>query len=157
MPITIRRATPQDAAEVADLFIASQAEALPFLRALHSDEDTVAFITDDVFTKDDVWVAVEGARIVGMMALAGTHVDHLYLLPTHYRRGIGTMLLNKAKGLYRRLTLYAFAANKRARAFYERHGFTAIEFGDGSGNEAGQPDVLYEWRAPAAPVQGGPT
>jgi hypothetical protein len=34
----------------------------------------------------------------------------------------------------------------RARAFYERHGFVAIEFGDGSGNEAGQPDVFYEWR-----------
>lgn len=157
MTIIVRRATSQDAAEVADVFITSQGEALPFLRALHSDEETVAFITEDVFTKDDVWVAVENARIVGMLALAETHVDHLYLLPTHYRRGIGTKLLSKAKELQPRLTLYAFAVNTRARAFYEHHGFTAIEFGDGSGNEAGQPDVLYEWRAQAAPAQGGPT
>jgi GNAT superfamily N-acetyltransferase len=147
MPVEIRRAKSNETAEVAALFIASQGDALPFLRALHTNEETVAFITDDVFTKDDVWVAHDGASIVGMMALAGTHIDHLYLLPTHYRRGIGTKLIAKAKELHpENLTLYAFAVNMRARAFYERHGFVAIEFGDGSGNEAGQPDVFYEWR-----------
>jgi ribosomal protein S18 acetylase RimI-like enzyme len=157
MPLEIRRAKPEEAAEVAAVFIASQGDALPFLRALHSDEETVTFITEDVFTKDDVWVAIEDGKIVGMMALAGTHIDHLYLLPTHYRRGIGTKLIVKAKALSPALlTLYAFAVNTRARAFYERYGFVAIEFGDGSGNEAGQPDVLYEWRDPAAPAEGEP-
>jgi ribosomal protein S18 acetylase RimI-like enzyme len=147
MPVEIRRAKPEEAAEVAAVFIVSQADALPFLRALHSDEETVVFITEDVFTKDDVWVAIEHGRIVGMMALAGTHIDHLYLLPGHYRRGIGTKLLAKAKELSPALlTLYAFAVNTRACAFYEHHGFVAIEYGDGSGNEAGEPDVLYEWR-----------
>jgi hypothetical protein len=29
--------------------------------------------------------------------------------------------------------------------FYERHGFMAIEFTDGSGNEEKEPDVLYRW------------
>lgn len=153
MPVEIRRAKPEEAAEVAAVFIASQGDALPFLRALHSDEDTIVFITEDVFTKDDVWIAIEDGRIVGMMALAGTHIDHLYLLPTHYRRGIGTKLIEKAKALSPTLlTLYAFAVNARARAFYERYGFVAVEFGDGSGNEAGEPDVLYEWRGPAAPT-----
>ena len=153
MPTDIRRAESTDAPEVANVFIASQEDALPFLRKLHTPEEMVAFITDDVFTKDDVWIAVEGDRIVGMMALAGTHVDHLYLLPTHYRRGVGTKLIEKAKALSPTLlTLYAFAVNTRARAFYERYGFVAIEFGDGSGNEAGEPDVLYEWRGTAAPT-----
>jgi len=41
-------------------------------------------------------------------------------------------------------------ANQRARAFYERRGFRAIAFGDGSGNEERCPDVLYEWRPPSA-------
>ena len=147
MRVEIRRAKSNETAQVAALFIASQGDALPFLRALHTDEETVAFIAEDVFTKDDVWVAHDGTRIVGMMALAGTHIDHLYLLPTHYRRGIGTKLIAKAKDLHpENLTLYAFAVNTRARAFYEHHGFVPLEFGDGSGNEAGQPDVLYEWR-----------
>jgi hypothetical protein len=32
-----------------------------------------------------------------------------------------------------------------ARRFYERHGFTAIAFDGGSGNEEGCPDVRYAW------------
>jgi len=95
-----------------------------------------------------MWIAVEGARIVGMMALNEGHLDHLYLLPGFYRRRIGTLLIDKAKELSpRKLTLYAFQRNDRARAFYEHHGFVAVEFGDGSGNEAGEPDILYEWQA----------
>ncbi len=147
MAIEIRKATATDVAEVAEVFIASQSDALPFLARLHTKQETRGFIANQVFRHCDVWVAEETGRIVGMMALAGTHVDHLYLMPGHYRRGIGTLLLDKAKELSsQKLTLYAFAVNKRARAFYEHHGFTAIEFGDGSGNEAGEPDVLYEWR-----------
>ena len=34
-------------------------------------------------------------------------------------------------------------ANSGARRFYERHGFTAAKFGDGSGNEEKLPDIQY--------------
>ena len=42
------------------------------------------------------------------------------------------------------LRLYTFARNAGARRFYERHGFVAVAFGDGSANEEGEPDVRYE-------------
>lgn len=147
MTVEIRKARAADVAEVAELFIASQAEAVPFLANLHTAQETRAFIANQVFQQCDVWVAVEGSRIVGMLALNEGHLDHLYLLPGFYRRGIGTLLLEKAKELSpRKLTLYAFQRNSRARAFYEHHGFVAAEFGDGSANEAGEPDILYEWQ-----------
>jgi len=147
MAIEIRKAVAADVAVVAEVFIASQTDALPFLARLHTPQETRAFIANQVFPLSDMWVAEQKGHIVGMMALVGTHIDHLYLMPGHYRRGIGTLLLNKAKQLSpQKLTLYAFAVNARARAFYEHHGFNAIEFGDGSANEAGEPDVLYEWR-----------
>jgi hypothetical protein len=38
-----------------------------------------------------------------------------------------------------------FAANAPARAFYEKHGFVAVEATDGSRNEAGAPDIRYRW------------
>ena len=147
MSVQIRKATASDVAEVAALFIASQADAVPFLTKLHTEQETLAFIANDVFTQCEVWVAVEGTRIIGMLALNGEHIDHLYLLPGFYRRGIGTKLLAQAKKLSpKKLSLFAFQVNTRARAFYEHHGFEALEFGDGSGNEAGEPDILYEWR-----------
>ena len=62
--------------------------------------------------------------------------------------GIGSRLLdvviNEAKLVTPVLRLYAFQCNEAARRFYERHGFTAVAFGDGSGNEEGEPDVRYE-------------
>jgi ribosomal protein S18 acetylase RimI-like enzyme len=147
MTVHIRPAASADVAEVAELFIASQADALPFLGQLHTPDETRAFIAGQVFVQCEMWVAVEDGRMVGMMALNGEHIDHLYLSPGHYRRGIGTLLLDWAKQLRPRLlTLYAFQSNTRARAFYERHGFTPVEFGDGSANEAGEPDILYRWR-----------
>jgi ribosomal protein S18 acetylase RimI-like enzyme len=45
------------------------------------------------------------------------------------------------------LQLWAFQSNARARRFYERHGFEAVEFTDGNGNEERWPDVRYVVRA----------
>ena len=75
----------------------------------------------------------------------------LYILPGEQGRGIGSALL--AKAMARRpagMRLYAFQRNTRARGFYERRGFVAVEFGDGSGNEEGEPDVLYQWTPASA-------
>lgn len=144
--IVIRQAEKGDAPAVAEVFIASQADALPFLAKLHTPDETRDFIINNVFLQCDVWVATEGSRIVGMMAINRGHIDHLYLQPGCYRRGIGTRLLNQAKKLCPDgLTLFAFEANTRACAFYAHHGFIATERGDGSGNEAGEPDILFEW------------
>jgi hypothetical protein len=44
-------------------------------------------------------------------------------------------------------------ANAGARRFYERHGFSAIEFTDGSANEERCPDVLFELAACPEPEQ----
>lgn len=146
--IRIRRALATDAVDVAELFIASQADALPFLARLHTPDETRNFIISNVFVQCDVWVAEEGRHIVGMMAINRSHIDHLYLQPGSYRRGIGTLLLDHAKTLHPEgLTLFAFEVNTRACAFYLHHGFRAAERGDGSGNEAGEPDILFEWNS----------
>jgi ribosomal protein S18 acetylase RimI-like enzyme len=87
------------------------------------------------------------------MALDGGDIDQLYVRPGHFGLGIGSRLVDLAKG--RRpngLGLYTFQANDRARRFYEHRGFTAVWFGSGEGNEEHQPDVRYEWRPPARPV-----
>ena len=92
----IRKADTKDIPDVAAVFIASQADALPYVAKLHTPEETFRFIADNVFVNCEVWVATEGGRILGMMAINRSHIDHLYLQPGYYRRGIGTKLLAPA-------------------------------------------------------------
>ena len=150
--VRLREAEPRDAPAIAELFLASRREALPYLPELHSDDETRDWMARVVLTECAVWVAESEGRVVGFAAVKGEHLDHLYLLPGHQRRGIGSRLLAKAKELSPdRLELWAFQRNAAARAFYEEHGFVAVEFGDGSGNEEGEPDVRYEWRLERGP------
>ena len=108
------------------------------------------WVAEHLIPTCDVSVAVVDHTIVGMMALldAGTvrWIAQFYLLPDAVNQGIGTRLLQQAlRELEPPIRLYTFQENTDARRFYERHGFRAIVFGDGSGNEEGCPDVLYEW------------
>ncbi|MEP6836694.1 MAG: GNAT family N-acetyltransferase, partial [Bradyrhizobium sp.] len=87
--------------------------------------------------------AEAGGRLVGFIAVSGEWVDQLYLDPASTGRGIGSRLLADATAALPVTKLYCFQSNSGARRFYERHGFRAEAFGDGTQNEEGLPDVLY--------------
>lgn len=149
--ITIERASPRDAGEIAALYLASRAEALPYLRRCHSDEEIRGWIEAVRLPTGETWVAREAGRILGFLSLDGGELDKLYLLPGHFRRGIGSLLLAKARERSPDgLSLFTFQRNTAARAFYERHGFRLVDLNDGTRNEEGEPDALYEWRKSSA-------
>lgn len=149
--MTLAPAAPEDAGEITDVYLASRADALPFVRWAHGDKDVRAWVPDVLMRRCRVWVARRDGLIVGFMALDGGDLNQLYLRPGHYRQGIGSRLLDIAKReCPGRLQLFTFQHNAPARAFYEAHGFRAVRFSNGSGNEEGEPDVLYEWIGPAA-------
>jgi len=119
-----------------------------YLPRLHSDADVRRWIEAVVLTRCRVLAAVSGdGRVVGFVALAGGRLDHLYVAPNVQGHGVGALLLAAAKAESPRgLRLFVFQRNVRARRFYERHGFSLIEARDGSQNEEGEPDAIYEWR-----------
>jgi GNAT superfamily N-acetyltransferase len=138
---------PEDADQLAAVFVASFETLLTFLPNLHTDEERGTFITEIVPREHEIWVAEEDGRVVGFAAVGTDTLGHLYVHPDQHGRGIGTALLEKTKQLRPDgFTLWTFPANVRACRFYERHGLQAVEFGDGSGNEEGVPDVRYSWR-----------
>ncbi|WP_405690182.1 GNAT family N-acetyltransferase [Streptomyces sp. NBC_00057] len=148
--VRLRLAEPAHAGEITAVFLASRTEAMPYLPRLYSDEQTQAWIEAVVLPGSTVWVAetADSGEIVGFAALDGTVLDHLYLRPDVQRRGIGSTLLAAVKESGpREVSLHVFQRNEAARAFYERHGFTAGEFNDGSRNEEKEPDVTYHWTA----------
>ena len=88
-------------------------------------------------------VAEAGKDIVGFIAVSGEWVEQLYLDPAWTGQGIGSRLLMEATAAMPVVKLHCFQANTGARRFYERHGFRAEAFGDGTSNEEGLPDILY--------------
>ncbi|MFJ2895511.1 GNAT family N-acetyltransferase [Streptomyces sp. NPDC087218] len=153
--VRLRRATAEDAGPLTRLFLASRAAAMPYLPKVHSDEDTLAWMTHVVLPGTTVWIAETAAgngtgpgEPLGFVSVDGAELEHLYLRPDARRQGIGSLLLDRARrSSAGELTLYVFRRNTDARAFYERHGFTAIAFDDGSRNEEREPDVRYRWTA----------
>jgi GNAT superfamily N-acetyltransferase len=145
--ITLRRARPADAARVAEIYLSSFRAALPAVRLAHSDDEVRRWIRERVVPAQGSWVAVDGSRVVGMMLLSPGWIDQLYVAPDRLGEGIGRRLLDLAKEQADGpLELWTFQVNVRARRFYERNGFLAVETTDGAGNEEREPDVRYRWR-----------
>jgi GNAT superfamily N-acetyltransferase len=137
-----------EANATATMYLESRRAMLPDVRDPHTEAETRAWMRDTVFTRYSVRVADVDGEIVGFAARDGSWLMQLYVKPGWTGRGIGSRLLATmivdAAGASPVLRLYTFARNAGARRFYERHGFVAVAFGDGTGNVEREPDVRYE-------------
>lgn len=91
-------------------------------------------------------VAFLDGRMVGFVAATPTSVAQLYVRKGFHRLGIGSRLLEWAKGQSSgSLRLFTFERNAVARAFYESHGFRIV--GRGFERMWQLDDLTYEWVA----------
>ncbi len=145
--VAIRRAVPDDARHVAEIFCRSRRLVLPGFVWPHDDDDVRRWMRSVVVPRGVTWVATVSGHPVGMLVAADGWIEHLYVDPPWIGCGVGDRLLRHAWSLLSDgAQLWVFEANTRARSFYERHGFIAAEFTDGSRNEERRPDVRYVWR-----------
>lgn len=156
MNVSLRAATPDDAAPVAEVMLASRKAFLAFAPSPHTDDKVCAWVRDVLLPSEEVTVAVVECKVVGVLALKRAEgvswLTQLYLHPLYAAQGIGSKLLAYAVATARfPIRLYTFQQNAGARRFYERSGFVPLRFTDGSANEERCPDVLYEL---ASPVDG---
>jgi GNAT superfamily N-acetyltransferase len=131
MPFTLRDATAQDAAAIAEVFSASF-RLLTFLPMLHTAEEERWFISDMILRECKVMIAEDESGIVSFLARHGEEIRLLHTRPDRIGAGAGTQLIEAAKNSgVAALELWCFQANTRARRFYEARGFRAIRFTDG--------------------------
>ncbi|MEU6522337.1 GNAT family N-acetyltransferase [Streptomyces sp. NPDC046924] len=149
--VMLRRAvSPDDADAAADVWLRSFTAALPSVVRPQTDDEVYGYFRHVLVPLRETWVAEAedgGGVVVGMMVLEGEELAQLYLAPEWRGRGLGDRFVALAKE--RRpegLSLWTFQVNEPAHRFYERHGFEAVEWTDGSGNEEREPDVRYVWR-----------
>jgi len=142
----LRRATPEDADAIAGVLTAARA-AQEWMPQLHTADEDRGFVRDLLLPSHDVWVAEEDGDIVGFAAVKDAVLGHLFVHPDVQGRGIGTVLLGKAKELLPHgFTLWTHQPNEQACRFYERRGLDAVEYTDGATNMEKLPDVCYAWR-----------
>ena len=147
MATTIRRATPKDAEQTADVFLAARA-TMTYLPKLHTEADTRAFIAGVVADKE-VWIAERESHVVGFAAIDGGFLEHLYVHPSRFNSGTGDKLFRQAaKEHPQGFQFWVFQQNAGARRFYERHGAALVKLTDGRENEEKVPDALYVWPSP---------
>lgn len=93
----------------------------------------------------DVWLAKTNGELIGFAAVSRNFIDQLYVHPKFQGKGLGSFWIEQAKAKYPDfLELYTLAANEKAIAFYEKHGFKIIE--RAIAPDENVPDVKMLWR-----------
>ena len=137
-----------DMAAAARVHRAAFDHSLPWLAGLHTPQEDRRFFAERMFKTCELWGAFRGSEMIGLIAFREDWIDQLYVLPDAQGQGVGTELLQTAQGALRRLQLWTFQRNQRARRFYEARCFVLIKETDGANNEEKEPDALYLWTRP---------
>lgn len=147
--VTIRAATPEDAARIAQVHVASWQSAYEGLLpadyladldpAMRTDRwQSVLSAKEGSATAGHVLVAEQSGRTLGFASFGpsadedadpGTHELYaMYLEPSAWGRGVARELMRTVLAAIPAgspMTLWVLAGNERAQHFYRRHGFHA--------------------------------
>ena len=141
--VTVTSARSLDAGTLGKILAATN-DQMPWLPRVHSSAEEIKYAGDMI---DAGWVRVahfDGA-LVGFIARDQADIHALYVLPDMQHQGIGTALLEDAKQSCDVLRLWSYQENMAATRFYASRGFAELERTDGTTNDAGLPDIHFEW------------
>lgn len=145
--LTLRPATVEDLAVVADLHLAARRGAGDaFPPPVHPDHEARAWVAGWDLSSYDVWVAERGGEPAGYARWTATWLDDLYVHPDHQGHGVGAALFDLVASMRPGgFCLWVFESNAPARAFYRSRGCLELERTDGSANEEHAPDIRVAW------------
>ncbi len=169
----IRRAQSHESDTVAELLWRVREHNVGSIPAsVHPLDEMRDWMRDVMFQEYDVWVAeavhtvaepaadslaggaTSARALIGFMALRQPDwLEHLYVDRECASQGLGARFLEVARRELSgsRIQLWTFQSNSGACRFYERQGFSAVQWTDGD-NEEGAPDIRYRWVRPGRPV-----
>lgn len=125
----IRPALPEERLELEDLQRRASLALDEYREQLEANPDAISLPAEQI-ERGEVLVAELDGRVAGFAAILAerdrAELDGLFVEPRHWRRGIGSALIEAAthEALRRGLSLLSVVASPSAREFYERCGFT---------------------------------
>lgn len=126
----IRKAEPKDLTRIAEIIVANfRLYFYPFFLNdgyYFGELQVPAVIKRFEDLLDSIWVYDDGV-VKGFLYVDGTEIQKLYVEPILHSKGIGEQLLRFAVEQCGADHLWALELNKRAIAFYQRHGFRLTE------------------------------
>ena len=145
MNLQIRRAKPDEAAVLTEIAHAAKRHwGYPENWIQHWQADLT--ITPEFIDANEMYVALDGAEIVGCCAIAVNEsmaeLEHMWIRPEHMGKGVGQALFLHVKERAATLQIPALelSADPNAEGFYERMGATRI--GEVRSEIEGKPRVL---------------
>jgi GNAT superfamily N-acetyltransferase len=117
----------------------------PFLTREDLDADQ-ALVRDFFLAQADIIVACDGADPVGFIALIDNFIGGLFVLPARHRQGVGRVLIAAASRKAGPLSVEVYAANTKARRFYESLGFS--QTAERVVDDLGRPHALVRLEQP---------
>lgn len=141
--VTIYPARSLDAGAIGNI-LALTNDQMPWLPRVHSAAEEIRYAGDMI---DAGWVRVakSNGKVLGFIARDKEDVHALYVLPEAQDDGVGSALIEDAKSACDALALWSYEANTAATRFYNLRGFIEADRTDGSTNDAGLPDIRFEW------------
>jgi chorismate mutase/GNAT superfamily N-acetyltransferase len=145
--LLLRPGTRADLAAVGDLHLRARAAAIPAMPPVAGTPEALhAWVQAWDLASSELWVAESGGRLRGYLLIEGDWLHSLYVDPGSQGTGVGSALLDLAKGVRPDgFCLWVFASNEPARAFYRHRGVLELEGTDGSGTMERAPDVRMAW------------
>ena len=143
--LVVRPIGPAEIRPAAKLLFRSADLAYRRINWNHTETETIDWfeVTQDRWS--EIWVALSGGQLAGVMCLESNTIDQLFIDPPWQGKGMGTALLDRAKlSLPDGFKLYVFQNNESAVSFYERCGLTRGKAG--MSPDEGEPDFEYFWR-----------
>jgi GNAT superfamily N-acetyltransferase len=128
--LTVRRVRPDELDACARLYVRVLRDTFTWVPPeRHREADFLRAAAEE-----EVYVAIEGGRIIGLAALFAPQNFLHSLYVAERGRGVGKALLDHvARTVDGPISLKCQTANRRAQAFYRREGFRCIEAGEDRG------------------------
>ncbi len=98
--LLIKRIEPSEVPRAAEMYVRSMVTMLRAIlrpNQIRDEKDYRNHFVAKIVKNTDVWVAVRGEQLVGILAMEDDWIDQLYVDSVAQRQGVGTAFINKAR------------------------------------------------------------